>query len=69
MIVKLEDFLRRRSKISQVVRFEDIVEADGLREACEILFGDAAQEKIDEYIATHQPAPTARTEEESQCAN
>lgn len=53
MIVKLEDFLRRRSKISQVVRHEDIVNAEGLMEACRILFGDAAEQKLDEYIAVH----------------
>jgi len=69
MIVKLEDFLRRRSKISQVVRFEDIINAEGLMEACQILFGDAAQEKIDEYIATHGAAVTSTDNEEPQCAN
>lgn len=37
MVVKLEDFLRRRSKISLVVRREDIRRAPGLREACAIL--------------------------------
>lgn len=51
MIVKLEDFLRRRSKISQVVRHQDIIGAEGLLEACRILFGDAAEQKLDEYIA------------------
>ncbi len=50
MIVKLEDFLRRRSKIALVVRREDIRNADGLMEACEILFGDQAREKYDEYF-------------------
>ena len=49
MITKLEDFLRRRSKITQVVRNEDIVDAPGLMEACKIFFGDQAQAKLDEY--------------------
>jgi len=49
MIVKLEDFMRRRSKIEQVVRREDLVNAPGLLEACEILFGNAAQERLQEY--------------------
>lgn len=53
MITKLEDFLRRRSKIALVVRREDIRKASGLMEACEILFGDQAQEKFDEYFAEH----------------
>jgi len=50
MITKLEDFLRRRSKISLVVRREDLKNSPGLMEACQILFGDLAQEKYDEYF-------------------
>jgi alpha-glycerophosphate oxidase/glycerol-3-phosphate dehydrogenase len=49
MIVKLEDFMRRRSKIEEVVRREEIVNAPGLLEACEILFGSAALERLAEY--------------------
>ncbi|NHN35896.1 glycerol-3-phosphate dehydrogenase/oxidase [Pseudomaricurvus alcaniphilus] len=55
MITKLEDFLRRRSKISLVVRREDIINAAGLREACEILFGDEAEAKLQEYIDSTAP--------------
>ena len=51
MIVKLEDFLRRRSKIALVERPEVIRNAPGLMEACEILFKDQAQARIDEYFA------------------
>ena len=50
MVTKLEDFLRRRSKISLVVRKEDILAAPGLKEACQILFGDEAEAKLQEYI-------------------
>jgi alpha-glycerophosphate oxidase/glycerol-3-phosphate dehydrogenase len=50
MVTKLEDFLRRRSKISLVVRQEDILCAPGLKEACEILFGDEADAKLQEYV-------------------
>lgn len=50
MIVKLEDFMRRRSKIELVVRREDIASAPGLREACDILFGPQAQERLREYL-------------------
>ncbi|MAR92068.1 MAG: glycerol-3-phosphate dehydrogenase/oxidase [Pseudomonadota bacterium] len=53
VIVKLEDFLRRRSKISQVVRTEDLRKAPGLREACKILFEDQADEKYEEYFREH----------------
>ena len=50
MITKLDDFLRRRSKISQVVKHEEVINAQGLRRACEILFGDQAEMKLQEYI-------------------
>lgn len=52
MIVKLEDFMRRRSKIEQVVRKRDIEDAPGLLEACEILFGEQAQQKLREYLGS-----------------
>ena len=50
MITKLEDFLRRRSKITQVVRDEDIIDAPGLKEACKIFFAEEAEAKRQEYI-------------------
>jgi len=50
MVTKLEDFLRRRSKITQVVRNRDIIDAPGLKEACKIFFGDQADIKLQEYI-------------------
>ena len=63
MITKLEDFLRRRSKISLVVRFDDLASAPGLLEACRILFGDLAQAKLDEYIKDHGPTARASRQE------
>ena len=56
MIVKLEDFLRRRSKIALVVHREDIRNSPGLLEACQILFGDRAQQEIDAYFGM-EPRP------------
>jgi glycerol-3-phosphate dehydrogenase len=50
MIVKLDDFLRRRSKIALVVKQEVIRDAEGLMEACRILFGDEARRRYDEYF-------------------
>ena len=50
MITRLDDFLRRRSKISQVVTRGEIINAPGLLEACKILFGDRAEDKLQEYI-------------------
>ena len=55
MITKLEDFLRRRSKISQVVREESLRESPGLLKACRVFFGDDAERKLDEYWATRTP--------------
>jgi len=50
MVTRLDDFLRRRSKIALVMRDDQIRSAPGLREACRILFGDQAQERLDEYL-------------------
>lgn len=51
MITKLDDFLRRRSKISMVLRISEILSSPGLLEACEILFGEQAEAKLAEYQA------------------
>ena len=59
MVVRLEDFLRRRSKIALVVRNDDIAGADGMMEACEVLFGDQARAKYDEYFVASTVAPPA----------
>jgi glycerol-3-phosphate dehydrogenase len=50
MVTRLADFLRRRSKIAQVERRETIREAPGLKEACQILFGDEAEARLKEYF-------------------
>jgi glycerol-3-phosphate dehydrogenase len=42
MITKLEDFMRRRSKIEQVVSDDVIRQSSGLDEVARILFGDEA---------------------------
>ncbi|MFT7288521.1 MAG: glycerol-3-phosphate dehydrogenase [Halieaceae bacterium] len=68
MVVRLEDFLRRRSKIEQVVPWNDIVNAPGLAEACEILFGESAQDKLRDYLAeppAHVTAAQANAAAES----
>lgn len=54
MITKLEDFLRRRSKIALVLRKTEIINTKGIVEACEILFGDKAQEKLKEYMGEYK---------------
>lgn len=50
MVTKLDDFLRRRSKISIVLTEEEIKSDPGLKEACQILFGDEADSKLQEYF-------------------
>jgi glycerol-3-phosphate dehydrogenase len=50
MIVTLEDFLRRRSKLALVARHEDLKNSQGIKDACEILFGEEAPERWSEYF-------------------
>jgi hypothetical protein len=50
MVTKLEDFLRRRSKIAQVIPDSEVIGSPGLDEAVRILFGDQAEEKLAEYL-------------------
>lgn len=51
MIVKLEDFLRRRSKISLIARDAAVKKSKGLKEACRILFGKQSTARFNEYFA------------------
>jgi len=50
MVVKLEDFLRRRSKIAQVIPKQTLQKSPGIKEVCKILFEDQAEEKFKEYF-------------------
>lgn len=50
MVTKLEDFLRRRSKIALVMRKDDIRKSKGIKDACKILFGKEADKKFREYF-------------------
>ncbi|MDY7101551.1 MAG: FAD-dependent oxidoreductase [Actinomycetota bacterium] len=49
MVVRLDDFLRRRSTIAQVVRDEDIRGSGGLAEVAEVLFGADASARLREH--------------------
>jgi len=53
MIAKLDDFLRRRTKISLLLRREALARSPGLREACRLLFGDEADRRLEEYFQEH----------------
>jgi glycerol-3-phosphate dehydrogenase len=59
MVTKLEDFMRRRSKIELVVHDADIANSPGLREVAEILFGDDADRRLAEYFGGPDLVPDA----------
>lgn len=59
MVLHLEDFLRRRSKIALVVRRERLVRSHGLREACRVLFGEQARSRWEAYFGLDWDAPEA----------
>ena len=58
MITKLDDFLRRRSKIALLESQETIQNSAGILEACEILFGNQAWQKFKEYFHGESQAPS-----------
>ncbi|MCX6130039.1 MAG: FAD-dependent oxidoreductase, partial [Proteobacteria bacterium] len=51
MIVNLEDFLRRRTRLSLLVRAKDLEKSPGLRKACHILFAENAEKQWQTYFA------------------
>ena len=59
MVTRLEDFMRRRTKIDQVVPADVVRASEGLPEVARILFGDAADAKLAEYLGS-PPAATLR---------
>jgi glycerol-3-phosphate dehydrogenase len=60
MIVKLDDFMRRRSKIDLVVADAEFVGSDGLAEISQLLFGDDGERKLDEFYRERAAAVTDR---------
>jgi glycerol-3-phosphate dehydrogenase len=54
LITKLEDFLRRRSKIEMLFSQDELKKSAGLFEACEKLFGIDAKARFDEYFDRSQ---------------
>ncbi len=50
LVIKLEDYLRRRSKLEFLVSKEILKQSKGLQRACEKLFGEEASSKYDEYF-------------------
>lgn len=58
MIVKLDDFMRRRSKIDLVVADDEFVGSDGLAEISQLLFGGDGERKLDEFYQERAAAVT-----------
>jgi len=59
MITKLDDFMRRRSKIALVIGNDQVEDAEGIHEACELLFGSDAKRRYDEYFTEERRAELA----------
>ena len=59
MVTRLEDFMRRRSKIELVVHDDDIRNSAGLFDIAEILFGDDAERRLAEYFGGADAVPHA----------
>jgi hypothetical protein len=59
MVTRLEDFMRRRSKIDLVVPDAEIAASPGLAEVAEILFGPGAERRLAEYFGGDEAIPRA----------
>jgi alpha-glycerophosphate oxidase/glycerol-3-phosphate dehydrogenase len=59
MVTRLEDFMRRRSKIDLVVHDRDIANSTGLAEVAEILFAQDAERRLAEYFGGADRIPPA----------
>ena len=51
MIVELEDFLRRRSKLALIMDRKALKESEDLKEICKTLFGDDAELRYERYFS------------------
>jgi len=54
MVVHLEDFLRRRTKISMMISQKNLEENPATKEACQILFGDHSDDRWTSFIESSQ---------------
>ena len=50
MLVSLEDFLRRRTKLALIEKKETLSCAKGMSELCQILFGKESEARYQEYF-------------------
>ena len=56
LVVDLEDFLRRRTRLSLVVGRMELAHCRNLYRACELLFGSRAEDQWQRYFKTQIPA-------------
>ncbi len=54
MVVQLEDFLRRRTKISMMISQRNLEESPATKQACQLLFGDHFQERWTNFVESAQ---------------
>jgi len=59
MVTRLEDFMRRRSKIDLVVHDDEVRNSTGLAEVAEILFEADAERRLAEYFGGPDEIPPA----------
>lgn len=52
MIVTLSDLLRRRSKLAQIYKHEELRSMEGMMELCDRLFGSEGRKRFDEYFGS-----------------
>ncbi len=53
MVVTLEDYLKRRSKLEYLLSYEELKGLKSIYETCEKLFGDEAHNKYEEYFSKY----------------
>ena len=54
MVVHLEDFLRRRTKISMMISQQNLEENPATKQACQLLFGDHFQDRWTSFVESAQ---------------
>ena len=54
MVVQLEDFLRRRTKISMMISQRNLEESPATKQACQLLFGDHFQDRWTSFVESAQ---------------
>lgn len=52
MVVHLEDYLKRRSKLGFLVHHQELKDTEGIYEICEKFFGDQAEARFNEYFGS-----------------